>query len=66
MENGIFLVGKRMGGHHMLVTKTTLSNELLDSMNRKGWILSQVSQRHANFHYDFVKPLNKHQKIVGW
>lgn len=54
MENKVLLIGKRMRGHHMIVTKGMLSAEILDGMNRRGWILSRVEQLEANFHYDFI------------
>lgn len=65
MESTIFLVGKRIGGHHLIVTKGMLSSEQLDGMNRQGWILSRIKQEEANFQYDFVRECNQPQ-IVGW
>lgn len=55
MECSVLLIGKRMHGHHMLVTKGMLSEDILDGMNQKGWILSRVEQLEANFHYDFIR-----------
>ncbi|MEW9669106.1 hypothetical protein [Ammoniphilus sp. 3BR4] len=65
MENNVFLIGKRIRGHHLIVTKGMLSPEQLDGMNRKGWILSKMRQQQANFHYDFVRGITQAQ-IVGF
>ncbi|WP_134699119.1 hypothetical protein [Ammoniphilus sp. YIM 78166] len=66
MENQVFLIGKRIRGHHYIVTKGLLSTEQLDGMNRKGWILSRVKQEHANYQYDFVKNGRQAPQIVGF
>ncbi|RXT08112.1 hypothetical protein [Ammoniphilus sp. CFH 90114] len=65
MENSVFLVGKRIRGHHLIVTTGMLSPEQLDGMNRKGWVLSRMRQKQANFHYDFVREMHQPQ-IVGF
>lgn len=55
MQNSIFVIGKVVHGHHVLVTKGMIAREVLDGMNEKGWILSRVEQQEANFHYDFIR-----------
>jgi hypothetical protein len=65
MEKNILLVGKRIGGHHLIITKGMLSTEQIAGMNRNGWILSQMKQQQANFHYDFVR-MKTTKQIVGW
>lgn len=65
MDNSVFLIGKRIRGHHLIVTKGMLSTEQLDGMNRKGWILSRVKQKQTSYHYDFVRN-GRQPQIVGF
>ncbi|HJV45528.1 MAG TPA: hypothetical protein VJ824_07360 [Bacillota bacterium] len=65
MDNHILVVGKRIAGHHLIVTKGMLSMEQLAGMNRNGWILSQMEQQQAHFHYDFVR-MKHGQQVIGW
>lgn len=55
MENGILVVGKRIHGHNVMVTKGIIAPEVLDGMSKRGWILSSVEQQEAHFHYDFIR-----------
>lgn len=65
VENNIFVVGKRVHGHHYLITNNLLTTEQLDGMNRKGWVLSRMQQQKTKFQYEFVKPSFR-AKIIGW
>jgi hypothetical protein len=61
----IMLIGKIIQGHQLIMTREELSTEQLAGMTKKGWVLSQVTERQANFHYNFIRSARYRSKIVG-
>ncbi|RKD26813.1 hypothetical protein BEP19_16595 [Ammoniphilus oxalaticus] len=55
MENGVLVVGKRVRGQHVMVTKGVIAPEVLDGMSKQGWVLSKVEQQATHFHYNFIR-----------
>ena len=65
MENGILVVGKRVQGHNVMVTKGVIAPEVLDGMSKRGWVLSRVEQQEAHFHYDFIRE-RRQQRLTSY